>query len=269
MNELDDKQMMMLMAFADGELQGDELAQVQALIERDEGAAAMVAGMNTSRQALQLGVVELEPTRDLSAVVSDATDEVAALQLMTMVDGELSDEQRVAARIDELLAGSSAAQTWVNDLRIAGRALHDATLSDSLAPAWSKADLSMVRGRVMTRLPMQERAPAVDAEPAGPFATLIAWFGELGWGKTAMAGAMLAAALLLAVSVQNARKGEPSVLDNRPVMSEHPGARPADGEPEVIIEDMETGGGTVIMQGGENSGEPMIIWHIDSERGDG
>jgi len=124
---------------------------------------------------------------------------------------------------------------------------------------------------VMTKLPAEPRQAIVEDTPKGLFPAISAWLADLGWGKTAIAGGVMAVALMAALIIN---KPEPAPIIGEgggPVMVEggsgHAPVPPADGEPAVIIEDMESDGGTVIMQEGEKPGDATIIWHIDPEEG--
>lgn len=266
-----DEQMMLLMVHADGELDGDELAQVEALLRDNADAKGWIDGFAMSKRALHDDAMTAATAGpDLADVTTATAQQTEAVQLMAFVDGELSEEQQRVGDIAGLLASSVAAKTWVNDLQVAKQALHDDVMQPNM-----EADLSMVRGRVMRKLPAEPRA-AVQEAPTGFFPAIAAWLSELGLGKTALAAGALAAVLLLAIGV--GQIGGPNAggqVGDGPGMSNidsqaNGHAQPSDGEPEVIIEDMESDGGTVIFEGGDKPGEAVIIWHIDpSEEGAG
>ncbi|GEM_PF-3060379 len=268
---LTDEQMMLLMAHADDELDtAEERAQVEALLAEYEQARAIVGGFGATGQAMRVGVMDAPLQLDLTDVTARTEEQTLAVQLMAFADGELSDAQTATADIDSVLASSDAARNWVHDLKLAKNALHGEIMRDN-----TTADLSMIRGRVMRKLPVQARAP-VPAR-AKMFPALSAWLADLGFGKTVMATGLVAAALLVAIGLRQFG-GDEAVHVERPQMtagshgdSAVPSAvtAPADGEPEVIIEEMESDGGTVIFEGGEKPGEAVIIWHIEAGEGAG
>ena len=271
-----DEQMMLLMAYADGELDGDELATVEALLRDNTSAREWMDGFSATKAATLNHVMADEIAGDLADVTARTSAQTEAAQLMAYVDGELSEAQIERGQLDNLLQATPAARNWVNDLRLAKQALHDDVMQPDM-----QADLSMIRGRVMRKLPAEPRA-SVAEKPKGLFPTIAAWLADLGMGKTVIAAGAMAAVLLLAISigkvgnsgVNNSGVGAP--VGDGPVMSNAAGtgtlsvAEPADGEPEVIIEEMESDGGTVIFEGGSKAGEAVIIWHIDpTEQGAG
>ena len=270
MQTLNDEQMMLLMAYADGELDGDELAQVQALVRDNHEAKAWMDGFVASKGAMSESLMSQQEGPDLAGVATRTHEQTEAVQLMAFVDGELSELQRENAGIEALLETSTAARAWVNDLQTAKRALHDEVMQPNM-----EADLSMIRGRVMRKLPAEPRAPVEEA-PKGLFPAITAWLADLGFGKTVMAAGALAAVLLVAIAVGKVGNQPAQAPVEGPVAHTLGGpTAPAttaasDGEPEVIIEEMESDGGTVIFEGGEKPGEAVIIWHIDpSDEGAG
>lgn len=264
-NAFSDEQLLLLMAYSDDELDGDELATVEALLRDNQAARDWIDGFSATKQATLSHVMADEAPGDLDAVTARTVEQTEAVQLMAYVDDELSDGEVERGQIEALVASITAARDWVSDLRIAKQALHDHVMQPDM-----EADLSMIRGRVMRKLPAEPRA-VVEEKPRGLFPAIWTWLADLGMGKTAMAAGALAAVLLLAISV--GKLGSVSEVNgpvgDGPVMSNAGGTtnprveEPADGEPEVIIEEMESDGGTVIFAGGSKAGEAVIIWHID------
>jgi anti-sigma factor RsiW len=171
--------------------------------------------------------------------------------LMQYVDGELTGAE--LSRAEALIASHVDAQAFVQDSTVAKLALREAVLE---API--QADLSRIRGRVMTKLPAEVRAPVAVEKPG-----IWAWLQHLGFGKVSFAvGAAVAAAVwLIATSStgplqhrENAGALAERHLQLPPVLA--PGA-----EPEVIIEDTEFEDGGMMVQHGEHRGDATIIWH--------
>ena len=262
-NKLSDEQLMLLMAYADGELDGDELAAVEGLIRENDTAREWAAGFAAAKEVTHAQITEPATGPDLSDVTEKTAEQTVALQVMAYADGELTSEQQRSAQIDALLDSSEHARNWLHDLKVAKQALHDEVMRPN-----TTADLSMVRGRVMRKLPLEtgERTP-VDERP-GLVAAVFNWLAELGFGKTVLTASAVAAVLLLAIGIGKVgpkpvvHKGDGPVMSKVVNLAPPAHSQPVDGEPEVIIEEMESDGGTVIFEGGEKPGEAVIIWHI-------
>lgn len=275
---LSDAQWMQLMAWVDGELEGDAqaLAEVRALLDSSHEARAVVHDLRLSAQTLQRDV--LQPQRApwaaeelsddaLDAALSGLRDRVMAdteaMTIMAWNDGELANDPVAAADVQTLLAGSEAARNLARDLRLAREALRAQVMDAEV-----EADLSMVRGRILTRLPLPEREPQRDTRP-GFGEGLLQWLRSALSGRAGLAAGLAAAAVLLAVALsqvqdQVASRG-PSDGGNVPVV-----AQQLDPEPAVIIEEMEIDSGTVMVDKGLEEDAPTIIWHIlDEDEGAG
>lgn len=199
--------------------------------------------------------------------------------LVLLADGELAREPERRSAAEQLLARSTVAQAVFADLQGAKMAVHawatdSALIRDNLG---QKADLSMVRGRVMSRLPQAGPAQAAQAvagqEAAERQAAVRAgWWALLrafGFGKASLAlGATALAAIWLMV-----RAGQPDVphlAPEAPAVASHQtmeavGGVPAAAEPEVIIEELEVDSGSVAVTPGSQPSQPTVIWHFQGQ----
>ena len=259
---LAEAELMQLMAFADGELQDDPsaAAEVQALIDRSPQASVLVNDLRLASRALQEDVLASERAAmpdalaDLSAhVIAD----LEAMELMAFADGELADDADATARVQALIASSADARNAVHDLRVARRALHE-----EVTRSESEEDMSMVRGRIMTRLPVQPR-PAAEASPEASESWLIR-LRTLLLGRPGLVLGLGLAALLLALALGRVQDQAPVDGPLAPV-----GPMATVDEPAVIIEEMEIDSGTVLVDGGEEPGSVTIIWHYPDEEDEG
>lgn len=198
--------------------------------------------------------------------------EAQEMLLMAYADGELAGDPAQLAEAEALLSAQDVARHAVHDLQVGATALRDYVMSDALAAG---VDVSRVRGRVMTRLPAETRAPVARAEPT-LFDKLFGWTRALGTGQLGLAGGVAMAAIMFAMVLSHDQVTDVRDLHDGVDATVAPAAAPQvakeasadDAEPEVIIEDMELDGGTVLIEGAEEPGEPMIIWHIQPDEGE-
>ena len=191
-----------------------------------------------------------------------ALNEEQEMLLMAYADGELDGASLTEA--EALIAARTGADVIVRDLQLAQQALRGHLFSEDLN---LDADLSMVRGRVLTKMPTPARAPVNEAK-ASLLGRLFGWTRHFDTGQVGMAGGLAMAALLFAVVF--AQEHAPRNLDNQPdsrVISGPVVAKVVPDQPDVIIEDMELDGGTVMFEGAEAPGETMIIWHMQPDEG--
>ncbi len=193
MATLDDRQQMLLMAYADGQLDAvadaDDFAEVQALLASSMSTQAELLGLQTMRQAV--GQAAFAPV-ELSARMAD--------------------------------------------------------------------ELSMVRGRVLTKLPLQARVQATPglAEAAGQ-----GWLAAVSWGRLAFGLGSVAAAVLLVLALRSPHQG---ALDDAPAGGEVAADQRIEAigeQPGVIIEEMEIDSGTILVDPATDRDGPVIIWHLD------
>ena len=218
---------------------------------------------------------EMPPPIGPNEVLQDSDFEL----LVQLADGELSGEPQRRAAAELLLERSAAAQTVFADLQGAKVAVQAWATDVALNPQnlALKADLSMVRGRVMARLPpaTAAQAPRNTGELASEDgqAALRAGWRELlrafGFGKASLAlgAAALAAVVLLARASQPpvpAATGEaPAVASQQTI--ESIGGAPATAEPDVIIEELEVDSGSVAVTPGSQPSQPTVIWHFQGQ----
>ena len=204
-----------------------------------------------------------------------ALTEEQEMLLMAYADGELTGDS--LAEAEALVAVQAVAQVAVHDLRLAALALQRHVLSDELEVS---ADLSRIRGRVLTKIPAPARA--IAAQPKTTlWGRLFGWTRHFDAGQIGVAGGVAMAALLFAVVLtQDRTTATQALVDQASADGALPtaGSRaetavakavlPAAREPSVIIEDMELDGGTVLIEGAEEPGETMIIWHMQPDGGE-
>ncbi|MCO4760602.1 MAG: hypothetical protein KC502_03815 [Myxococcales bacterium] len=193
--------------------------------------------------------------------------------LMAFADGELTDEPEMLAEAQALMAAQAIAASAVSDMQLAKEALRLHVMSERRT---ADADLSMVRGRVLTKIPAPKQAQKQDVSL---ISRLFSWTQFFDTGQLGLAGGVAMAAVLFAVVMtqnQVTTPGERGIEATRDsVMNPGSGGTSApvakvqhdDDQPGVIIEDMELDGGTVMFEEGENPDEAMIIWHIQPDEG--
>lgn len=176
--------------------------------------------------------------------------------LMLLVDGELANEPAQRAQADALVATHADARAFVADWTGAKLALREAVLEGPIH-AELQTDLSRIRGRVMTKLPAEPRRAI--AEEHGIWAFL----RHLGLGKVsfALGAAMAAAVWLIATSGGHLQLHAPSGSPVAEHNAAHGELLPGDGEPAVIIEDVDTDDNSFMVKHGEHTGDATIIWH--------
>jgi hypothetical protein len=166
--------------------------------------------------------------------------------LLLLVDGELANEPARRREAEALVAVHADARAFLADVSEAKSALREAVLAGPV-----HADLSRIRGAVMTKLPSEPR-PAIVEEHG-----IWAFLRHLGLGKVSFAlGAAVAAAVwLIATSTGHRQLHAPT---GAPVADR---SVPDDLEPSVIIEDVETDDDIFMVKHGEHAGDATIIWH--------
>lgn len=171
--------------------------------------------------------------------------------LLLFVDGELAHEPARRAEAEALVAVHADARAFVADWTQAKSALREAVLAGPV-----HADLSRIRGAVMTRLPSEPRRP-IGHDRQGEDHGIWAFLRRLGLGKVSFAlGAAVAAAVwLIATSTGHLQLHAPT---GAPVADR---SVPDDGEPSVIIEEIETDDDSLMVKHGEHTGDATIIWH--------
>lgn len=198
-------------------------------------------------------------------LLADSLNEIELELLLLLLDGELEADPAQKHAADELLAQSEVARVLAQDWRNAKLALREGILQGppKLLPQ-TEIDLSLLHGRVMSKLPADPQQVAHLAAAAQPQSRgLWAWIQHFGFGKTSFAiGAAVAVAVFLLVR----GGGLPAVHDaaSTPVA---PNAAAAIVEPQVIIEEMELESGSVMVNPASTSGDAMVIWHFHDNAG--
>ena len=179
--------------------------------------------------------------------------------LVLFADGELTVEPERRAQAEALVAQSAVARAIVQDLQATKVAIRDALLGEQ-AVAQVAADVSMVRGRVMTKLPAEpRRAPLQAAEAAG----WMGWLRQFGLTKVGFA---LGAAVAVAAWMIVAYRAPTPELPNVPALATEAEL----GDQPVIIEEMEFDGESITVTPGDESGKPTVIWHfVAAKEGEG
>lgn len=163
--------------------------------------------------------------------------------LLLWIDGELASEPARLAEAEALASSHPEAQAFVDGWRGAKLALREAVLAPEV-------DLTRVRGRVMTKLPAEARAPVVEPQPS--------WWQRLGLGKVSLTvGIAAVAAVALVLAWRPALKPESATG----AVAEHDIDCAGMPCPEVIIEDTEVDDGGLMVRHGDHPGEATIIWH--------
>ena len=256
---LQDVDLMQLMALADGELHDDPAAkaQAEALVARSSAAAALLHDLQLAGRSLRRVVLdgELEQApAELMDLAQHVGADLQAMRLMAYVDGELAADAEATAEVASLLAGSSRARQIEGDLRLARVALRQELMGSEC-----DQDMSMVRGRIMTRLPAPARAATPTEAPSGVLDRL----RGLLFGRPGLVLGLGLAAVLLALALGRVQDQAPAV---GPLGPEGPVAA---SEPAVIIEEMEIDSGTVLVDNGEEPGAATIIWHYHDDEDEG
>lgn len=185
-------------------------------------------------------------------------------RLVLLADGELADQPAERALAEATLQRSAQARAVFADLQGSKFAVQMwATGAEDPAAG---VDLSMLRGRVMSRLPAA--APATPAPAAPPSWLDGLWLGlrEFGFGKASLALGGAALALLLVVA-----RRDPPAADAADAAAAHPPAVAShlpsgeDEQPSVIIEELEVESGSVAVQPSSGGSQPTVIWHFQGQ----
>ena len=178
--------------------------------------------------------------------------------LMAYADGELSDPEELK-EAKALLEATPTAQGSLDAFQTAAVALrgHVEGLADGV-------DVSMVRGRVMTRLPAPSR-PAVAESVGSSSSSMWSWLSP----RWLIGGGLVTAAALFALMSNQPTEtkidNKPLSESSAPVVAKMLPDEATPEEPSVIIEEIDIDGGTVLVEGAEEPGEAMVIWHIEAE----
>jgi hypothetical protein len=188
-------------------------------------------------------------------------DDQAFELLVLYADGELSRDPVRRAEAEALVARDATAAAVLADLQTAKQTLHAWVVGPQAASA-VEADLSMLRGRVMTRLPQEASRPVAEA-PA--LSGLWAWLRGLGFGKASLAMGAAALAAVVLVVVQTRRPAPPVSVATAVAHHDSPPSTAAADEPTVIIEEMDVEGSVTVTPGLQPS-QPTVIWHFQPGR---
>lgn len=199
--------------------------------------------------------------------------------LVLLADGELVAEPARRQAAESLLEHSMVARAVFADLAGAKMAVHAWATDVALSPEnlAQKADLSMVRGRVMTRLPaaaapLTAEVTTAQQDAERQAAVRAGWWELLrafGFGKASLAlGAAALAAVVLVVRA--GQQQDPAMTTGTPAVASHQtiesvGGAAANAEPEVIIEELEVDSGSVAVTPGSQPSQPTVIWHFQGQ----
>ncbi len=191
-----------------------------------------------------------------------AIDDADLELVLLFVDGELGGDPERRQAAERLIAGNAAARAIADDVRATKAAVRELVVGDAAAARVS-ADLSMVRGRVMTKIPPTPR-PAPTPEKATGFDP-IGWLRALGFGKVSVAfGAAVVAAAWIAVALR------PAAVDPQASQAAALAEDAVIGDQPVIIEEMEVDGESITVKPAAEPDRPTVIWHFaDAKPGEG
>lgn len=181
--------------------------------------------------------------------------------VVLLADGELAADSPEHAAAHALLADHAEAKQLYDNLTYSRAALREAVLGEQAA-AELKVDLSMLRGRVMSKLPAEER-PAQMPEKAAP--TWLEWLRAFGFGRAGLAVAALA---VVVVWWAGSQPGSAAKLPPEPAAMAREDATMPPGheeEPAVIIEEMDVEDGSIAVNPGDRPGATTVIWHFNGK----
>lgn len=182
-------------------------------------------------------------------------------RLVLLADGELGGDPADRAAAEALLERSAQARAVFADLQGSKFAVQ-LWATGGEAPA-AGVDLSMLRGRVMSRLPAEAREPPAQPAPASWLDGLLE--GLRGWSLGKAGLALGAAAALVAVAVWRGEPAAPAAVgDDRPAVASHLSEQDQD-PPAVMIEELEVESGSVVVTPGGGAGQPTVIWHFQGQ----
>lgn len=181
--------------------------------------------------------------------------------ILLLSDGELARDAVRRSQAEELIARLEVARTIYQSLLASKVALREHVLVE-LAERPVQADMSMLRGRIMTRLPAEPRAASPAAESTGH---LLDWLRALGFGRAVLG---LAALALVLVGVRALVGAGPELQAPGPLALAQDGAAAltaALDEPDVIIEEIDVDSGSVAVTPGQGPSQSTVIWHFQGQ----
>jgi hypothetical protein len=182
-------------------------------------------------------------------------------RLVLLADGELAADPAERAKAEAVLERSAQARAVFGDLQGSKFAV-GLWATGGEAPA-ADVDLSMLRGRVMSRLPAEVRLPATPPAPASWLDGVLQGLREIGFGKAGFALAAVAVAALLVVWRTDPAVPGPAAVEPPAVASHLPVGD--DDQPAVIIEELEVESGSVAVTPGSGANQPTVIWHFQGQ----
>ncbi len=177
--------------------------------------------------------------------------------LIQLADDELPQDLPEYAEAQAMLA-QPAARTVYDNIRYSQEMLRESVLGEAAAAALD-VDLTMLRGRVMSKLPSAPRAAVVEAAATPGW---LDWLRAFGFGRAGLAAAALTIA---AVWWAGAQPGTAPQLPREPAAMAREDATMPPGhedEPAVIIEEMDVEDGSIAVNPGDHPGESTVIWHF-------
>ncbi|MEY3015049.1 MAG: hypothetical protein RIT45_3784 [Pseudomonadota bacterium] len=190
-------------------------------------------------------------------------DDEQQMLLMAYADGELDDDAELRARVEGWIAEKPALGAAVSGQRALRSVLREAVFEERQLSARIEEELSMTRGRVLTKLPAEAREPVAETVEPAAWSGILGWLASVGWGRVAFGAGAVAAAVLLVVALRSPHQANGVIAG--PAIAEQGDANDSD-EPEVIIEEMEIDSGTIVVDPSRRDVDgPVIIWHLDGE----
>jgi len=184
--------------------------------------------------------------------------------IVQLADSELAAGSTEHAAAQALLAESAEAKLLYDNLTYSRQVLRDSILGEQAAGALD-VDFSMLRGRVMSKLPAE---PRPLQEPAKAAPGWLDWLRAFGFGRAGLAAAALA---VVAVWWAGSQAGSAPKLPPEPAAMAREDATMPPGheeEPAVIIEEMDVEDGSIAVNPGDRPGATTVIWHF-SGKGEG
>lgn len=178
-------------------------------------------------------------------------------------DGELPADR--AGEVTTLLSQSPAARAVLTDLGLQ-RSLVQAIAVDALAqPAVRRADLSLMAGKVMRKLPGD---PAAARAPEPAESALVAWIRGLGLGKVGFAVGAAGVAVAVLIAATGGKSDDPLAPVSVAQMAAVPGTNltHATATLAVEVEETEIDSGTLLVHPPEVEGGATVFWHFADDQ---
>ncbi|MBI5607927.1 MAG: hypothetical protein HY902_03505 [Deltaproteobacteria bacterium] len=184
--------------------------------------------------------------------------------IVLLADGELAAGSPERTAAEALLAEQAEAKQLYDNLTYSRDLLREAVLGEQAA-AELKVDLSMLRGRVMSKLPAEPRPVPIPGKAAPSW---LDWLRAFGFGRAGLAVAALAVVVVWWAGSQPT--ATPTLAPEPAAMARQDATMPPghEEEPAVIIEEMDVEDGSIAVNPGDRPGATTVIWHF-SGKGEG